>query len=199
MGESDSSAHVSNIMNIEKSIAHRHGMNHFGEHEHPDGLVPWQEPQAPNIEEGRTTGRLRGCWYCGSMHPADLAAAIRAGAHGSWSDWKYGWPHKAYFDRIPNPHAGLLESRMSSSNPPQSEIDAGKWIRIPTGRFDEATGQPKFTWAAPGKPAANLTNGKFYSVHLQDASPEDRFIIEKHLGLVFTFHDDGKVSWKPVA
>lgn len=31
-----------------------------------------------------------------------------------------------------------------------------------------------------------------------DASPEDLAVIEAHLGLHFTFHDDGKVSWSPV-
>lgn len=37
---------------------------------------------------------------------------------------------------------------------------------------------------------------KFYSVHLQDATEEERQILEYYLGLDFTFADDGGVSWK---
>ena len=68
----------------------------------------WRSAVAPNLETGQTTGRLRACEYCGSMHPADVAEAIRRGAAGSFADFKYGWPHKAYFERVPNPHPGLL-------------------------------------------------------------------------------------------
>lgn len=155
----------------------------------------WRDAVPPDLQSGRTMGRLRSCEYCGSMHPADVAAAIRAGAKGEWADRKYGWPHKAYFDGIPNPHAGLLESTMSRTNPPQEEIDAGKWIEIPTGRFDERTGKPTTQWAAPGTPASHVTYGKFYSEHLQDASPEDRSTIEQHLGLHFEFLPDGNIRW----
>lgn len=165
---------------------------------------PWREAVPPDLQTGRTVGRLQSCGYCGSMHPADVAAAIRAGAAGSFADRKYGWPHKAYFDGVPNPHAGLLESRMSSSHPPQGEIDAGKWIRIPTGRFSEQTGEPTFQWVEPGTPASHVTYGKFYTEHLQDASPEDRRTIEQHLGLHFEFGGGAVVWWpfgieKPVA
>jgi hypothetical protein len=31
-----------------------------------------------------------------------------------------------------------------------------------------------------------------------DATPEDRDVIEKHLGLHFEFRNDGKVSWQRV-
>ncbi|MDR6381815.1 hypothetical protein [Paraburkholderia caribensis] len=180
-----------------KSVAHRRDMNHFGQSQYSDGLVPWFDAEAPNLDAGRTTGRLRACGYCGSMHPADVAAAIRAGAKGHWADFKYGWPHKAYFDGIPNPHAGMLESRCSCSHPKQEEVDAGKWVRSPTGMFDQSTGKPTFTWREPGKPAAQTTYGKFYTEHLQDATPEDRATIEQHLGLSFEFSEDGRVSWKP--
>lgn len=38
---------------------------------------------------------------------------------------------------------------------------------------------------------------KFYTVHLQDATKEERRIIEQHLGLQFTFTDGGSsVSWE---
>lgn len=158
----------------------------------------WSDEVPPNLETGPTTGRLRGCDYCGSMHPADLAAAIRAGATGEFADWKYGWPHKMYFDGIPNPFAGMPESRVGTSNPPQAEIDAGKWISIPSGMFDQRTGEPHRMWYEAGRPAADRTYGKFYSIHLKDASPEDRDVIEKHIGLNFTFSEN-RVYWSPYA
>lgn len=163
------------------SVAHKHGMNHYGQHKWPSGEVPWRPESPPDQSKvGMRTGELRGCSYCGSMHPEDVAAAIRAGAHGSWADRKYGWPHKAYFDGVPNPHAGLLEVR-GSSNAPQRGWEPG------------GDGH----WYAPARPASATTRGKFYSVHLLDASPEDRALIEGHLGLAFTFDADGRVSWRP--
>jgi hypothetical protein len=114
------------------------------------------------------------------MHPSDVAAAIRAGAQGQWADMKYGWPHKAYFAAIPNPHAGLLESRESANYKAHDD-----WIQVDENH-----------WQAPGKPASSTTDGKFYTIHLMDATPEDRETIESHLGLKFVFTDDGKVSWR---
>lgn len=167
---------------MEQSIAHKHDMNGFGQEMFPDLLVPWEDAVPPDLEsadERRTTGRLKHCAYCGSMHPADVAEAIRAGAQGSWADRKYGWPHKAYFHDIPNPHAGMLEVRASGN------YKAGEdWIQ---------TGDR--SWHEPGRPAGITTWGKFYSVHLMDAEPEDRKTIEEHLGLTFVFTDDGQVAW----
>lgn len=180
---------------MKPSIAHKHDMNHFGLMAFPDKLVPWSEPRPPQVDKGDDTGRLRACGYCGSMHPADVAAAIRAGASGHWADRKYGWPHKAYFDGVPNPHAGMLEVRCSAHN--WSER-CPREVREP--RYDEKTGErvaDKVTYTEEPQPASEKTSGKFYTVHLMDATPEDRDIIEKHLGLSFTFSDDGKsVSWE---
>jgi hypothetical protein len=189
---------------MDKSVAHKGGMNHFGTQAHPDGLVPWREAEAPDMSNARkTTGRLRGCGYCGSMHPTDLAAAIKGGAKGSFADQKYGWPHKAYFDDVPNPHAGMLESRSSTSRPTPEELESGKYIPVP-GDFvvvDQQTGRSerKMEYYAAPTPAGSKTYGKFYSVHLLDATPEEKDIIERHLGLRFTFTDDGKVGWRPLA
>lgn len=168
---------------MEKSIAHKGDMNAAGNQMFPDGLVPWNGESPPDIKKGdrHWTGRLRSCGYCGSMHPADVAAAIRAGATGSWADMKYGWPHKAYFDGIPNPHAGTPEIRVSATY--QKERD---WVK--DGEL----------WRAPSQPASDTTSGKFYTVHLMDATIDDREVIEGHLGLHFEFLDDGKVSWKRV-
>ena len=170
---------------MEYSIAHFEGMNVFGEEMWPDGRVPWQDATPPDIEKGEKywTGRLRSCGYCGSMHPADVVAAILAGAKGEWADMKYGWPHKAYFYGIPNPPAGLLEVRSSANFKPEDITD---WIKTTDGEH----------WRQPGTPASETTYGKFYTVHLRDATPENRAEIEKHLGLTFDFKEDGGVSWK---
>ena len=90
----------------EKSIAHRAGMNQYGESKYPDNLVPWRSetpPVWPAADANHATGRLRSCWYCGSMHPADVAAAIKAGAQAHWADHKYGWPHKLSTCRTQRP------------------------------------------------------------------------------------------------
>jgi hypothetical protein len=165
----------------EPSIAHKFGMNKFGQSAHPDGLVPWMEERPPETSGYSRTGRLRACSYCGSMHPSDVASAIKAGAKGEWADQKYGWPHKAYFDGIPNPHAGLLEVRASANYKPEDRND---WIQCGDH------------WHEPPRPADPTTTGKFYSVHLMDATPEERDIIETALGLHFDFNEDGTVVWK---
>lgn len=212
----------------EKSVAHKIGMNWAGQSSYPDGLADWRDATAPDLAGGgRTTGRLRSCGYCGSMHPADLAAALKAGATVDWADWKYGWPHKLYVEQIPNPHAGILESRLGSSHvtptcpktgaacehgeqsfrAPKCEcMQAGtatagishgvQMVRAQDG-FSKSTGAPEYTWRDAGQPAAATTDGKFYTVHLQDASPEDRAVIEAAMGLTFTF-DGARVSWVPV-
>lgn len=115
----------------EKSNAHKDefGIMRFFK----DGLVTWS----------KRDGFLK-CDYCGSLHPSEIVAGIKAGATGDWADWKYGWPHKSYFGSIPNTQYG---------------------------------------------------QDKFYSVHLMDATPEEKEIIENHLGIKFTFLDDGRVSW----
>lgn len=165
---------------------------------HPDGNVPWREATPPDIQTGQTTGRMRSCQFCGSMHPSDVAAAIRAGARGSFADCKYGWPHKAYFDGVPYQFAGMLESRHSKSHPTQEEKDSGAFIEVPSYGFDQHTGKPNTQWVEAGKPAAATTHGKFYTIHLQDATPEDRDTIERHLGLRFEFDGTG-VGWKSVS
>jgi hypothetical protein len=178
-----------------RSIAHKQdfGAARF----YPDGTVPWSEPKAPDVNAGglnHSIGRLRSCEYCGSMHPADVAAAIRAGAKGEWADRKYGWPHKAYFHDVPNPHAGMLEVRSSST------VKSERYQReVREPRYDEKTGErvaDYVTYTEEPQPASATTSGKFYTVHLQDATPEDRETIERHLGIAFEFMGDG-VSWRP--
>lgn len=168
---------------MEYSVAHQNETNKMIQRVGwPDGRVPWDDPVPPDLESGderRFAGRIRMCAYCGSMHPADVVAAIKAGARGSWADMKYGWPHKAYFNDVPNPHAGMLESRASANH------ECEGWIKIGDR-----------SWREPGRPAAATIMWKFYSVHLVDATPEDRAVIETHLGIHFEFTEDGQVSWE---
>jgi len=177
-----------------KSVAHKHDMNHFGIRQWPDGLVPWTAEQPPiltgDIHEV-SIGRLRGCAYCGSMHPTDAANAIRNGAIVEWADRKYSWPHKIYLTNVPNPFAGQLESRASAN------YEDSKYPRKVHSFYNTNTGEPEYTYKEEGRPASATTDGKFYSVHLQDATPDDRDVIEKAMGLKFEFMDDGQsVRWR---
>lgn len=218
-------------MSNEKSAAHVGNMNHFGTASNPDGMVEWREPRAPDLASGDgnlTTGRLRSCGYCGSMHPADLAVALKSGATAHWADFKYGWPHKIYVEGIPNPHAGMLESRMGASHalpvcpktgaaceqgeqsfgwakcecmkaatPTEATHGTSKMVRMQSG-FSRETGAPEYTWKHAGEPARATTDGKFYTVHLQDATEEDRAVIEAAMGLTFSFEQGGRVSWQAI-
>lgn len=164
-----------------------HKRNHLAEQYPPE----WRDAQPPNIAAGVTTSRLRSCSFCGSLHPTDLASALQAGATARWADQKYGWPHKLYVDKIPNPHAGLLESRSACSQPSEPTEEERKryqhWVQVGSiwrGWSEERAGPT--TW------------GKFYTEHLQDATDEERAVIEAAMGLQFTFGDDGSVAWKPV-
>ncbi|HEY6925146.1 MAG TPA: hypothetical protein VI653_16845, partial [Steroidobacteraceae bacterium] len=140
--------------------------------------------------------------YCGSMHPQELAAAIRLGATVSWADWKYGWPHKVYVDKAPNRYVGHGEIRSgitTCGRPGPEEITAGKWERYQDG-FDRNTGEPTYSYRTPlpaPTPALEHAHGKFYTVHLQDSSAEDRAVIEQSMGLTFKFDGD-TVRWEKI-
>ena len=170
---------------MEYSKAHLHDMNKWGKDVWPDGRAPWDDAVPPDLASGdprRLKGKPRCCAYCGSLHPADVVAAIKAGARGSWADMKYSWPHKAYFDGIPNPHAGMLEC-VNSANCKYRE----DWIQTGDGM-----------WREPGRPAPATFMWKFYTLHLLDATPEERAVIETHLGMIFDFREDGQVAWQRV-
>lgn len=124
-------------------------------------------------------GSLRRCSYCGSMHPSDVVEALKAGARMEWADFKYGWPHKIYLDNIPNPHAGLPESLHGTSTPQGPD-----WFQL----------RENF-WIAPPQPAPAKTRAKFYTIHLKDATPEEKEFIEEHAGIRIRFDDDGGIGW----
>lgn len=63
--------------------------------------IVWHEPEdSPN---GRP---FRSCSYCGSIHPEDLVKFLEAGGEPHQADWKFGYPHKFYIEKVPNPRAG---------------------------------------------------------------------------------------------
>lgn len=189
-------------MSQEKSKAHLNEMNHCGDQMWPDGLIDWHPQRPPDLSKNASrynTGRLRACGYCGSMHPADVAQAIRAGALGKWADRKYGWPHKVYFEDIPNPFEGMKEVRSSCSGGNGYRPDGEGWELRKEPRYNERTGERVAdyeTWIQVSTAGPTIW-GKFYSIHLMDASPEDRETIEKHVGLHFEFTDDGRIRWMP--
>lgn len=184
-----------------------HSRDGFARRFQEDGSYAWSNPLSPEEDTCRSGMRTAREWwtcgYCGSMHPQDLAAAIRLGATVSWADFKYGWPHKVYVDRAPNRYVGHGEIRSGvtyCSRPPQSEIEAGKWERYQTG-FDSQTGEPTYSYRTPlppATPAGEHAHGKFYTLHLQDASPEDRAVIETAMGMRFHFDGD-RVRWERIA
>jgi len=179
------------------SIAHEYDMNHFGLSKYPDKKVPWDPARTPqeDLNPGPSKcGRLASCGYCGSMHPSDVVAALRAGATAHWADFKYGWPHKLYLENIPNPHAGMPEIRASSSKKSEQYPHEHR-----EARYNERTGERMADYVSyheEPKPAAAKTYGKFYTVHLKDCTEEERDVIEKAMGACF-FFEEGSVRWKP--
>lgn len=156
-------------------------MSHNNNAHHVES-AKWMPPIPPDVENGVLSGRLRACNYCGSMSPTDVVDAIQNGAKGSFADPKYGWPHKAYFHEVPYPHAGMLEVRSTANYQ-----YADDWVEIRSG-----------SWQEPPKPAGKVTMGKFYMIHLEDATQEEREQIETHLGMRFVFKKSGGVSWKAI-
>jgi len=104
------------------------------------------------------------------MHPSDMVMEIKGGARIDPADRKYGWPHKFYVDNAPNPYEGQPEVRGATS------------VGGVTTYHDP---QP-----------AGKAYGKFYTVHLQDATEEEREIIEQALRIHFEFAG-GAVKWWP--
>lgn len=145
------------------------------------------------VYEQRGDGHLH-CSYCGSLSPDSAAAALRAGANAHWADWKYGWPHKAYLDGVPDARAGQpwicgWSNRETAGWQPFTEAEHGELARaggITSCREGE-------TWVQV-RPREATTTCKFYTEHLKDATPQDRETIERALGLRFTF-EGGRISW----
>ncbi len=103
--------------------------------------ICWRQPRVD--QKMGEVATFRTCSYCGSIHPADLLAALSIGKatlHGS--DWKYGYPHKLYVEGMPNLFEGEQCERGSS--------------------YKDGVSTPIL-----GKPPAFI-HGKFYTEHFLD-------------------------------
>lgn len=126
---------------------------------------------------------FRTCSYCGSIHPEDLLEALKAGATLGGADWKYGWPHKFYVEKIPNPNVGQPVSRTSTyidgPEPTEKERDSmerwaqksGSELRVVQDGFSSNDGKPRYQLKV-FEPDGPTTHAKWYNTHLSDLSPE---------------------------
>jgi hypothetical protein len=168
---------------------------HGGEAERWGGWS-WREPFRGE--------HFRRCSYCGSIHPADLAAEPVWRA--SWADRKYGWPHKFYVD-IPNrqPDALFCVGSTNGDNPGTTYDGRSDWIPVA-----DLTDEQRAIVERDGMGGSDRTTfylfgtrphhfGKFYTIHLADPALDehDRAVIEGRSGLHFEFVD-GAVRWSAV-
>lgn len=131
----------------------------------------WREAQPERPPHGQT---FRTCFYCGSMHPEDLVAALEAGAKLGGSDWKYGWPHKFYVE-VPNPLAGQI-------------VQVGS--RTEKGVTTPIMGE-----------ASTTTHAKWYNQHIEDVGYDTEALtkllaaLKEHSKIEFIFGDDGRLGY----
>lgn len=96
--------------------------------------------QVHRIEYKQRNGLTRFCSYCGSVHPADLAAAIQtAGATLSPSDQKYGWPHKFYVEGAPGMIKFYSEHLLDATDAEREVIGAASGLRIEFGTDNQGS------------------------------------------------------------
>lgn len=153
---------------------------------------------------------FRTCSYCGSIHPEDLIEAIKAGATLGGADWKYGWPHKFYVDKIPNPNAGQPRSftSMSIAGPEPTEEERASMqqyadrpdceLRVVQDGFSSSDGKPRYRLSV-FQPDDPTTHGKFYNEHLNDLSPEAFAelapLLEQRTGIKFGRDEQGRLGY----
>lgn len=163
----------------------------------PFSYGPWSWRDPSHGEHYRT------CSFCGSIHPADLAAETAWRA--DWADQKYGWPHKFYVDivnREPDALFALVSSWGATAKPSRGEVP-----------WDELTDEQRAIWdrdhptrqdddrhpVSVGFHTRSHHHAKFYTIHLSDPAIDRSVIdeIERRSGRHFTFAPDGRVSWGP--
>jgi hypothetical protein len=120
---------------------------------------------------------FRTCSYCGSIHPEDLFGFLQQGAELFGADWKYGWPHKFYVERIPNPLAG-------------------KTVQIGARSYPGSTK----TEAIMGK-APPFTPAKWYNRHLLDQGYSEDALAALlsalgKSGITFAVNENGRISYR---
>lgn len=140
------------------------------------------------------------CNYCGSIHPADLAAEPTWRAE--WADRKYGWPHKFYVDVANRDPDALFVIGSTNGNSTAGYRDWTAWDDLTPEQLAAAVRDGYDSKRRPkhlliGTRAAH--HGKFYTVHLADPTidDDDKAAIGRGCGLRFEFAD-GRVSWRGV-
>lgn len=154
---------------------------------------PWSWREPSHGEHFRT------CSFCGSIHPADLAAetAWQAG----WADQKYGWPHKFYVDIVNrNPDRLYCIGTQNGGDGPRGPgwVAVGDLTEEQRGIIDrDRMGGDRLVAALFSTRPKH--HAKFYTIHLSDPAVDRAVIdeIERRSGRHFTFGADGRVSWGP--
>jgi hypothetical protein len=146
---------------------------------HVTVAIEWHPPN-PDAEYPQTGRPFRTCSYCGSMHPEDLIAALRQGARLEGADWKYGWPHKFYVARIPNPREGQ---------------------QIVTGEISEP-GPDGVRVSTPVYGIARPIHHKWYNAHLGDEGYDDEAMalllgtLTRFSGITWRRDEQGRIHWQ---
>ncbi len=145
---------------------------------YPEGTSPrWTSRKMTGVGLG---DGMRGCEYCGSMHPIDLLDLKDCETLGvDMADMKYGFPHKFYIRGISNPMAGEIVN-----------------IGGRSGRKDGVEYDEPIT-----EESSQFRNHKFYGVHMKDLSDDpERFValaalIDAKTACMF-YVNEGRVAWK---
>lgn len=176
------------------------GVHDANEHARRFGPVRWREP--------RYGDNFRTCSYCGCINPEDLFNA--QGWFPSWADQKYGYPHKFYVGRLPNPDPNKIfvtgtsygkiddavkerEGWVSRRNLNEAQAEA-----LRQGGYNRLLGWPsrKPQWFTFG--THTYLHAKFYTEHYRDLdlSGEMRDALWRRSGLWIEFAEDGSIAWQ---
>lgn len=159
---------------------HAHAGDWRAERLYPEGSRPrWSLQNMTGVGLG---DGMRGCSYCGSMHPLDLLDMKDLETISlSMANMKYGFPHKFYINGIPNPMAG-------------QKVQVGL-----QSYTDEVTKEQK---DEPIMDESSMfRNHKFHGVHMNDLLDDlERFValaalIDTKTACLF-YVNEGKVTWK---
>lgn len=131
------------------------------------------------------------CYHCGSLHPHDVLAALRAGATIELADMKYGWPHKFYLT-LPNPKAGKLV-KMGTISLSHSPTIAER------ARFQKWRHEGDAWYGERLAPAPKEAMAKFYSEHMRDCDEQCFAELAERLhsltGVLFSLRPDGSIGY----
>jgi hypothetical protein len=160
---------------------------------------------APGRESYRP---FRVCSFCGSMHPEDLVAALKAGARLSGSDWKNGWPHKFYVHDIPHSHPDREVYKGGRSGPKYRCVTCGfepdpvtfppkLCEHVRSSRDYEVIGHYSHNDFGP---VGLVLQGKWYNDHLADLSMEAfaelAHLLKERAGIEWSRGADGRIGYR---